>query len=212
MNIQYFVLKNLPEQPVTEELIEKIENSLTQLHAKSGLFFDYLCSEQLDDSVKQFFWIEIKSEEAIIKLVDDASIPVVYLIAKAKYKQDIELIASCLNQYISIYSLEQLKHKAIKEMDINPASLLLLALGVSVEFDPVSSQIFSDALKSRNSATRYAAAEAVGLLQWSELITELRHVAASDTNADVREIASISLEACESFPKVAIDIDTKGRN
>ncbi|BAY81538.1 hypothetical protein NIES267_10150 [Calothrix parasitica NIES-267] len=209
MSSQYFVLKTAPEKRFDEELQEKMETALTQLHANTGLFFDYLCSEELDSSVNRFFWIEVKSEEAILKLVDDASIPVIYLIVKAKCQENIELISSCITQFISIYSLEQLQHKAIKEMNINPKSILLLALGTSIEFEPISAQIFSDAFKSSNSTTRCAAAEALGLVQWPELMVDLKRAAESDSDADVREMAAVSLEACESLIKVKSDVDLK---
>lgn len=183
------------EPPGDENGLATIRDSIARLASTIGAF-GFSHGEEMSNSVNHYLWFGPTVGDEIA-VVDDFSVPVRYVAARARSESRTVQLAEALRTVVDHVPTAELRARASAHGHDDPAGLVRLALSLTSP-DAESKGIFAQALSSRLESVRYHAIMAVALLRWPELLPELRALAASERDAALRRLAHHAVQACSS--------------
>jgi hypothetical protein len=197
MKRHYLVTRSNPDD---QEFIDQLEDVLDRLESENLVFFSSE-SKHLNDYIQIQVWEEAR-ERGFVRLVDDYTVPVRYLVFGSSTTEDADKIMGQM-QTLPVILLADLQGTAQKNMAYDPKSLIRLALGAGETFDRTSFEILQSGLRHSDPEVRFAAVRSAGLSQWSEFVPELKQLSQVETVQDIQKLMFKAIEACMSISVAA---------
>jgi hypothetical protein len=182
--IRYAVLRSRDE---LDELFEQLESGLHEVQRRTGLLFAYAYTEEAPGA-KIHIWREQRSNNALIRLVDDQDIPTRYLVIEAADAQTAEAILEALASSLDLATLLELQDMAREAMDREPGLVVRMALATGESADAMSVGLIARALRSPDANLREAGVLAAALTRWHVFLAELERMYEEEADPSAREI------------------------
>ena len=187
-----YVLRSAPTEL---NFIDSLFDAFHFIKQQHGLELKYAFFEEGADDLARHVYQDTK-KQIILSVVEDLTTPIRYLTIEAATRQEVERLGKWIIDLLPIISLEELQEETRQRMVDDPQTLFRMAIGADEVADPTSLEILRQGLQSEDDLVRFRAAAAASITQWRELLSDVELLSQNDPSPEVREIASLAVQAC----------------
>lgn len=171
-----------------------VDEACREVAAATGLDIAYLGDDSLGPWVHRHSWVDSRSS-VVVDAIDDAQADAAYVEILTNEASIADTIADALSRLLPTETLGEAVAAASTE-PVEPRAVNRLGLFGGEQSDPRVVDVLALAMGHDDPAVRHAAANAAGLLAWSDLAEPLAAMMRDEDLPNVREMATRALELC----------------